>query len=211
MGFQARLFLALICLPLLGCGWGSETVEEPEFFDILYYSETDFSTETPRDAEKAWVSMKDLPEVEFVSSEGSYVAIVFMHPFSIGVFDPKAAEWIGIVTSIPEEGRPVKIAVLRLDYESMSLKKAHKMQLPAGELITPAEAAEIISQNPQYGWMVDWRVDPADLVEFGGNYIYSYMSGDFGGVIVLNGYAGKIIFSATRVWNGVGKVLVPGE
>ena len=205
-------FVSLILLPILGCGWGSEE-KEPELFDIYYYSETDFSIETPRDAEKAWVSMKDHPEVRFVASEGEYAAIVFMHPFSLGLFDPKTAEWIGIVTSIPQEGDDtVKAAVLRLDYESMSLKRAHKMVLPSvGHLISPEEAIDIMLQNPQYPWREEAQIQKESVDELGGNYIYSRPATDFGGVMVVNGYAAKVIFSATSVWNGVGKVLIPGE
>ena len=203
--------LTLALLPIWGCGWGDETKEEPKQFDVFYYSQTDFTIENVEGAERAWLSMEKYPEIDYVAAERSYVAIVFMHPFSIGPFDPAAAEWVGIVTSIPQGDEPVKAAIIRLDYQSMELKKSYKMLLSSGPLISVSEAAKIMEGNPQYGGMIGWRVDESKIVEFGGNYIYSYPASDLGGVIVVNGYASKVIFSATSIWDGMGKVLIPGE
>ncbi|HID55950.1 TPA: hypothetical protein EYP37_05440 [Candidatus Poribacteria bacterium] len=202
--------LVLALLPILGCGWGDETKEEPKNFDIFYYSQTDFTIESVEEAERAWLSMEKYPEIDYVATERSYVAILFMHPFSLGPFDPAAAEWIGIVTSIPQADEPVKAAIIRLDYRSMELKKGYKMLLSSAPLISVAEAARIMEENPQYVGMIGWRVDESRIDEFGGNYIYSYPASDLGGVMVVNGYASKVIFSATSIWNGVGKVLIPG-
>jgi hypothetical protein len=201
----------LALLPIWGCGWGDETKEEPKQFDIFYYSETDFTIEKVEQAERAWLSMEKYPEIDYVASERSYVAIVFMHPFTLGQFDPAAAEWIGIITSIPQADEPVKGAIIRLDYQSMELKKAYKLLLSSNPPISLTDAVKIMEDNRQYGWLTNWRVDEMKVVEFGGNYIYSYPAADFGGVMVVNGYAAKVIFSATSIWDGMGKILIPGE
>lgn len=156
-----------------------------------------------------WENVKDLDETKFVTAENSYSVLVFMHPYTVGMFDPSTAEWIIIVSSIPETSNEVKVAIVRLDYQTFHLKKTYEFSyvvqlgLTLDDVITTMEE-KIVEEGE---WAREISSHEVELL--GGNYIYSYPAGDFGGTIIVNKYAGEPIFYATTVWDGVGALIIP--
>lgn len=156
-----------------------------------------------------WENVKDLDETKFVTAENSYSVLVFMHPYSVGMFDPSTGEWIIIVSSIPETPNEVKVAIVRLDYQTFHLKKAYEFSyvvqlgLTLDDVITTMEE-KIVEAG-------EWapEISSGEVELLGGNYIYSYPAIDFGGTIIVNKYVGEPIFYATTVWAGVGHLIIP--
>jgi len=157
----------------------------------------------------AWQEVKDIGETEFVAAENSYSVLVLMHPYTVGAFNPSTAEWIIIVSSIPEASNEAKVAIIRLDFQTFHLKKAYKFSyvvqpgLTLDDVIATMEGkiAEVEGGVREIG--------SHEVELLGGNYIYSYPAGDFGGTIVVNKYVGEPIFYATTVWDGAGALIIP--
>lgn len=178
---------------------------------LYTYTLSGFEDETQEHASTVWNKVKDFDEAKFVVSEKNSSAVVFIHPYSVGAFDPSSAEWVAIISSIPEETTETKIAIFRLDYQTFEVKKTYKFsytareELPLEEGITIME--EEMARDPYGGRFVNTE----SILLLGGNYIYSYPALDFGGTIIVNKYTGTAIFYATTVWDGAGKLLIPEE
>lgn len=156
-----------------------------------------------------WENVKNLDETKFVTAENSYSVLVFMHPYSVGMFDPPTGEWIIIVSSIPETPNEVKVAIVRLDYQTFHLKKAYEFSyvmqlgLTLDDVITTMEEKIVEVEGGTR------EISSHEVELLGGNYIYSYPAGDFGRTIIVNKYVGEPIFYATTVWAGVGHLIIP--
>jgi hypothetical protein len=170
----------------------------------------EFENETREHAPTLWNKVKDFDEAKSVVSETNFSVIVYMHPYSVGLFIPSKAEWIVIVSSIPQMTNEIKIAIFRLDYQTFDLKKAYEFSYPVADELTLEQSITIIteertrvgSKNP---------VNSENVKLLGGNYVYSYPPIDFGGTIIVNKYARIAIFYATTVWAGTGRLLIPED
>jgi S-layer protein (TIGR01567 family) len=178
---------------------------------IYYYTETGGFNQTQ--ASIVWNIINGSDEAKFVISEKSYSAVIFMHPYTVGVFDPSTAEWVVVISSIPEKAEETKIAIFRLDYQTFDLKKSNKFNYPSRKELTLEESIAIIEEEMKkdpYGTPYGNRPVEKEMVSLhGGNYIYSYPATDFGGTIIVNKYAGRAIFYATTVWSGKGEIIIP--
>jgi hypothetical protein len=169
------------------------------------YAVYPWENETQEQAPVLWDKVKERDEARFVTSEENSSVIVYMHPYRIGIFDPRTAEWIVIVSSIPENTTEVRVAIFRLDYQTSYLKIAYKFSYPTVEELTLEESIAIMRNEV-------WDIDPMFMERLkllGGNYIYPYPACDFGGTIIVNKYAGRTVFHATTVWMGTGKLKIP--
>ena len=205
----------LVIVVALTSGCIREIEEEPSevtLYTYTYAKETELEKETREHASVVWEKIKDSDEAKFVTSGKPCSAIVFIHPYTVGAFDPSAAEWVVVLSSIRETAKAIIGSIFRLDYQTLDLKKAHKFDYPLGKELTLDDAIAIMKEK-----MAKERepyqtfLDREKAVLLGGNYIYTYPAGDFGGTIIVNKYAGEAIFYATTVWDGVGKLIIPAE
>jgi len=183
----------------------------PDDISLYTYTLPGFEDETQEYASTVWNEVKDSIEAKLVVSEKNFSAAVFIHPYRVGAFDPSSAEWVVIVSSIPQMNNETKIAIFRLDYQTLEMKKAYKFSYPPGEELTFEETVTIMEEEMTKDPYGDRFVNSEYVVIKGGNYIYSYPAMDFGGTIIVNKYAGTAIFYATTVWDGTGRLLIPEE
>ncbi len=209
------VFMGILIIGIaLTSGCMKETEVEPPKEVIHTYTarETGLEKETQQNALVIWEKVKGLDEARIVTSEKAYAAVVFIHAYTVGVFDPSTAEWIVVLSSVRETAKAIIGCIFRLDYQTFDLKKAHKFDYPLGKELTLDDAISIMKEE-----MAKERepyqtfLDKGKVVLLGGNYIYSYPATDFGGTIIVNKYAGKAIFYATTVWDGVGRLIIPEE
>ncbi|MCX9012439.1 MAG: S-layer protein domain-containing protein [Candidatus Methanoperedens sp.] len=182
--------------------------------EIIYY----YTGASRFDKEQALTALNEIngsDEAKFVTSGKSYSVVVFMHPYRVGVFDPTTAEWVVVMSSIPEKTEETKIAIFRLDYQTFELKKSYKFSYPVKKEFSLEESIGIMEEEIKkdpYGNPYGNRPVEREKITFhGGNYLYSYPATDFGGTIIINRYAGRAIFFATTVWDGRGKLIIPEE
>ncbi|MEW6380663.1 MAG: hypothetical protein AB1611_13795 [bacterium] len=191
----------------------------PEGNIYLYYEDHTIDNRIREElklyAPTIWESVKGLEEVGFVTSGKAYSIVILMQPYTVGSFDPTTAEWVVIVSSIPEIGEEVKITIVRLDYRSFDLKRIDKFIYPVEKELSLEEVILILEKElrekdllaPDEGLigpdgkpLIDNSyVHKDDVHLFGGNYVYSVGAGDFGGKIFVDKYAGKPIFFAIMV------------
>lgn len=165
--------------------------------------------ETQEHASTVWTKVKNLDEAKSVTSEKSFSVIVYIHPYAVGAFDPSRAEWVVIVSSIPEMTNETRIAIFRLDYQTFDMKKVYQFSYPADDKLTLEESIAIMEEEMTKDPYGSKSVNSEEVKLLGGNYIYSYPALDFGGTIIVNRYARLAIFYATTVWDGVGKLIIP--
>lgn len=151
----------------------------------------------------AWQNVKDIEGTKFVTAKNSYSVLVLMHPYSVGAFDPSTAEWIIIVSSIPETSNEVRMAIVRLDYQTFHLKKTYEFSYVTQQELTLDDAIATMEEE------IGREISSWEVKLLGGDYIYSYPATDFGGTIIVNKYVGEPIFHATTVWDGAGVLIIP--
>ncbi len=201
-------FLFLVILLLAGCT--EKTVHTPPE-EIVTYSIPGFENETKEHANEIWEKVKNTPEIRSVTSEGAFSILILMHPYSVGIFDPSKAEWIVIVSSVPRESEHIKMVILRLDYQTEELKKRYKFIFPVKN-VTVSDCVSIIKNS--MAEMPDGtgeHLNVENLVIKGDYCIYSYPATDFGGTLIINRNAGRVVFYATTVWDGTGRLLIPSD
>jgi hypothetical protein len=162
-----------------------------------------FENQTQDQATALWDKVKDHPAAKFVTSEENSSVIAFLHVYGIPIMH---AEWIVIVSSIPEKTTEVRIAIFRFDFQAAYLRNAYKFSFPAGEELTLEESITIMESE----------VGTTEYIErvtlLGENYIYPYAEHwESYGTIIVNKYAGRTIFHATSIWSGTGRLIVPEE
>lgn len=212
-----NLTMISIGIFILGVVFISGCIEEienkPPEESIYYYTETGGFNQTH--ASIVWNKISGSDEAKFVTSERYYSAVIFMHPYTVGVFDPSTAEWVTVISSIPEKNEEVKIAIFRLDYQTFDLKESYKFSYPSNKELTLEESIAIIEEEMKkdpYGNPYGNRPVEKEKLRFhGGNYIYSYPATDFGGTVIVNKYVGRATFYATTVWDGKGKLIIPED
>jgi len=192
-----------------------QTVADIEFqmCGYVYAFSPWFENETQKHASTVWKEVKDLDEARLVISEEIFSVIVYLHPYSVGMFDPSTAEWIVIISSISETLNETKIAIFRLDYQTLFLKKAYTSSYSVNDKLSLEESITIMEEEmtkDPYG-SGGGSVNSEKVKLLGGNYVYSYPASDFGGTIIVNRCAGVAIFYATTVWDGVGRLIIPEE
>lgn len=168
--------------------------------------------ETRKYISTVWKKIKYSEETKFVTSEKSYSAIVFIHPYNWGYFDNSTMEWVVIVSSIPETEKDVKIAIFRLDYETYALTKAYNLSYPISKEPTLEESIVIMEEEKKKAFDVSRSVNKENVMFLNGNYIYivpKEEAGEFSGTIILNRYVGKVIYYATTIWDGKGNLVIP--
>jgi hypothetical protein len=175
------------------------------------YAPWGFENETQEYAPTLWNKVKDFDEVKSVVSEKNFSVIVYMHPYSVGVFGPSTAEWVVIVSSIPEMANKVKIAIFRFDYWTCDVKKTYEFDYPVADELTLEESIAVITEEMTKDPSGSRPVNSGDVKLLGGNYVCSYPPIDFGGTIIVNKYARNAIFYATAVWGGTGRLLIPED
>ena len=156
-----------------------------------------------------WRVAQRQPVVQRVIQEDEYQILVHQHAFSVGVFDPATAEWVVIVTSRPQDqGDPIVTAIVRLDYQTLQFKRDYEMR-GVLEPVGADEAGATMSAKPPYDWMENWKADPNELESLGDFWVLSWPAGDFGATMIVHANTGRLIYSATTVWDGAGKHLIP--
>jgi len=100
------------------------------------------------------------------------------------------------------------MAIVHLDYQTFRFKKAYESSYPE-KVVSKERVVRLMSDNPQYEWWEDWGVDEKKVELIGPYYIYSYPPGDFGGILIVNKNVDELIFSATTVWDGTGRLIIP--
>lgn len=184
--------------------------------NVYYYTEyqinyTGRGEFDQKQASIVWNKINNFDEAKFVSSEKSYSAVIFMQPYTVGSFNPSTAEWIVVISSIPEKTEEIKIAIFRLDYQTFDVKKSYTFSYPTRKELSLEESIAIMEEDIKKDPYGDRPVEKEKIKLQGGNYIYSYPPGDFGGTIIVNIYAGRAIFFATTVWAGRGKLIIPED
>lgn len=190
---------------------------EPDIIDQSLYNETEIFTpteirpenETRKYVSTVWGKIKSSDEAKFVTSEKSYSAIMFVHPYTVGAFDPSTAEWVVVISSIPKMEKDVKTAIFRLDYQTFDLKKTYKFNYSVIKELALEEGIAIMEEEMRKESYGSKFVDREKVIVLDGNYIYTQPAVDFGGNIIINKYAGRAIFYATTVWEGRGMLIIP--
>ena len=181
---------------------------EFQMYGYTYTAVTFLADETQERASTAWKKVRNLEEAKFVVSEKNFSVIVYIHPYRVGIFDPSSAEWVVIVSSIPEMTNETRIAIFRLYYRTFLFKKAYKFIYPVGKELTIEESVVVMKQEKTRD-LKSRGVSRKRVELLGGNYIHTNPAVDFGATIIVNKYAGKVIFYATTVWDGTGKLIIP--
>ncbi len=188
-------------------------LKEFEMHGYIYYLPGfPFENETREHAPTLWSKVKDFDEAKSVVSEKNFSVIVYMHPYQVGLFNPSTAEWIVIVSSIPEMTNEVKVAIFRLDYQTCDVKKAYGFGYPVADELTLEEGIAVITEEMTRDPIGSKNPVISERVKLlGGNYVYSYSPTDFGGTVIVNKYARIAIFYATTVWLGTGGLFIPED
>jgi len=190
-----------------------QTVADTEFgmYGYVYAFALEFENETQKRASTVWNKVNDFDEAKLVISEEIFSVIVYLHPYRVGLFDPSTAEWVTIISSIPENSNETKIAIFRLDYQTLSLKKTYTSSYSVNNKLSLEESAAIMEEEMTKDPYGGRSVNSEKVKLLGGNYAYSYPAMDFGGTMIVNRYAGVAIFYATTVWLGTGRLIIPEE
>ncbi|VVB96015.1 S-layer protein [uncultured archaeon] len=206
---KITIILSIIVIVLIG-GCVKESENKIPEKNIYYYSLPGFENDRNQSS-ILWEKINRSDEARYVTSERSYSAIVFVHPYTVGVFDPSSAEWIVMLSSIPEKEAEIKIAIFRFDYLTLDIKMSYEFSFPVGEELSLEQSIAVMEEEMKKDTYGSKSVERQKVIFQGGNYVYSYPAGDFGGTIIVNKYVGKAVFYATTVWNGKGKLIIPEE
>ncbi len=223
-----RIFTGLLIIGVLisGCLIENENMprEENDNDGINYdgtiynYSTSGFEINKTQ-ASIVWGKVNFSDDAKFVSREKDYSVIIFVQSFNENPSDPSSAEWIAVATSIPRKNEDVKIAIFRLDYQTLDFRRSYYFSYPGGKNLSSQQSAffmeEEMKKEPKSGKFVDEKM----MALYGGNYISSYPGSFSGGTIIMNKYTGKVIFHATTVQGGRssgltierGRIITPGE
>jgi len=180
-----------------------------------------------QNASVVWDYIKGLEETQLITSEKNYSVTIFMHEYSVGMSNPGTAEWVAVVSSIPETGEEVKVLIVRLDYLTLNLTGIDKFTYPGGIELSLEEIIPIMEEEIRLRFLLPGMdcpvcanlppnlgypaccVPKARVQISGGDYIYTKPACDFGATIIVNKYAGKPIFFATTIWSGSGELIIP--
>jgi len=205
--FVSILFIASLVI------WRVRELEKepPEEVTFYQYNRLGFQDEIQAHASTVWKLVENFDEAKFVTSEKEFSVIIYIHPYTVGLFDPYTAEWVVIASSIPGITNETKIAIFRLDYQTFYVKKAYESSYQVDKEFSLDESIAIMEEEMKKDPYSPSSVKREKVDLLGGNYIYFYSPMDFGGIIIVNKYAGKTIFYATIVWSGTGKLIIPEE
>ncbi|KXA95403.1 hypothetical protein AKJ40_00970 [candidate division MSBL1 archaeon SCGC-AAA259M10] len=160
-------------------------------------------------AELVWEKVKDLEEARYVTMEKDSSALIYVHPYSVGAFDPSTAETIIVLSST--SGEKVRTAIFRLDSETNQLKKAYNSSYDAIENFKLEQGIELMEEKISELSYGERDIPAEEVKNLHPYYVYSYPAGDFGGTLITHKQAGKVVFYATTVWDGSGELLIPQE
>ncbi|MEW5804245.1 MAG: cohesin domain-containing protein [bacterium] len=207
--------------------------------DLMPQEGFDIGNELKQNVSLIWEKVRGLEEAKFVTSQKAYSVTILGHSYTVGIFDPATAEWVAVLSSIPEAGEEVKVMIVRIDYQTFDVKGIDRATYPAEKELSMKEVIPVMENQimeehrgkddpentednentevnegdegnePDSGFTTVNTVDEEKVQLLSGNYIYSYTSGDSGGTIIVNRYAGKPIFWATTVCNGQGRLVIP--
>ncbi len=216
--------LLIIGVLISGCLENENPLEENDF--CTNHEGTIYNYSTPgyeinkTQASIVWRKVNFSDDAKFVSREKDYSVIVFVQSFNENPSDLSSAEWIAVATSIPVKNEDVKIAIFRLDYQTLDFKRSYYFSYQGEKILSLQQSAffmeEEMKKEPKGGKFLDEKL----MALYGGNYISSYPGSFSGGTILFNKYAGKVIFHATTVQGGrssgmainiPGRIITPGE
>jgi hypothetical protein len=160
----------------------------------------------PAEAAERWRQARAL-EAATELRDPAAAQVVFLHHYSAEPPDPDRAEWVVIAAVGPAD--PVEIAVVRLaatpPYPLVGL---HRMRFGPQPGFSPDAAVALLEGAP-LGPHARPPRGPGEIAAVGEFYVYHFPPTDFGGLQVLSRAAGALVFSASTVALGVGRLLVP--
>ncbi|MDH3336788.1 MAG: hypothetical protein OER22_06940 [Gammaproteobacteria bacterium] len=171
-------------------------------------TETDLVADYGARSEQAWRTASRLPEVRRLASLDNLEVVIHPHPFTIGRFDPRTAEWVVIVKAQETEAQVVRTTIARLDFQTLQLVEVHTFDDPQRP-VSDVDATATMRRNAPFDDMVTWLVAPDRLNRLGTLRAFEGFAGDFGGVQIVDSLTGRLVYSASTVWNGRGRHLVP--
>ncbi|MBE9542355.1 MAG: hypothetical protein IMF01_08550 [Proteobacteria bacterium] len=178
---------------------------QPEF-----YPNTSYGYVTREDAITVWEKIQDYRIIKGI--EGNIFSImIFLHHYSVEGLNPMTAEWIIIIHSKPlKDVSNAKISLIRLNFETLEVKGLAQFPFKKQINIDRFDAVKVINDHPLYKHMV-WKISSGEIDLVGDNYFYFKEASDFGGTLVVNKTSGKLLFSATTIADGSGKLIFPNN
>ncbi len=130
-----------------------------------------------------------------------FSGMVIYHVYATG--GDFVAGWFVIVTSLGQDA--VTNTVVGFD-ESLRLREVYELKMPR-KYIDRYEAERVVESELEKD---EYASEGGAIKQIGWYYIYSYPALDFGGTIVVEKHSG-VVFFATTVWDGKGKLIVPSK
>ncbi len=160
-----------------------ESGDESGNYTIYNYSTPGFEI-TQTQASAAWEKVKSSDDAKFVTREKNYSVTVFVQPydrvsFAHSPFYLHSAEWIVVTSSIPEKTEDVKIAIFRLDYQTLGFKRSYYFSYPQTKELTIQQSIAVMEEELKKEPGGSQPINESAVMMRDGNYIYSYLSPDF--------------------------------
>ena len=211
--------LACACLVLTGCqdpmfnsplevtDISSQTVKVDDQVTVIIHELDPYKMdEIEAAAPNVWGKIKESEETKHMTQESQYSALLFNQVYDIGMgphYD--TSDWVLILTS--KSDQEVKQFLFRFDYNTFELKKAHTFTAPAKKEKSAKKCAAIADQEIS---KVEPDIETDTVYQTDNNCICQTSGGsDRIQTVVVNKYSGDVIFHATELWMGSGKLITP--
>ena len=178
-------------------------------FSVFHFpTETDLVPNYKARSEEVFETASQHQTVRRIIELDNAEIAIHPHPYRIGRFDPRFAEWIVIVTAGDSDAGTVRTVLLRLSFETLEPVKAYEFN-DAQRAISSADAAALMARQAPFGDSISWFVREDQLTKIGSLLAFERSAGDFGGAQIVDSRTARLLYSASTVWNGRGKHLLP--
>jgi len=172
---------------------------------VIFSAASSYNEATSNEAAAAWGKVAALelggkPPQELVSG------LILLHHYTVGRINPATSEWVVIMhTRVPNGPR---LTLVRLDWKSLEVKDRRDIPYPDAAPADAAAAAARINQHPIYPPHT-WQVRPEQVEAVGDYYLFFQPATDFGGTAVVHKPSGQLVFSASTITMGSGRLVYP--
>ena len=171
---------------------------------VLFYDKPALDEVRAQDAARVWPRLAPLIAQQFDGRP--YSGVLFAYLPWAGSADFRSAEWV--FAAVAGGARDRAATLMRFTFAGLTPIAMYATNLRGESEIDSAQAATIIDSGPLRREPYQSR-GALEMVD--GFFFYVANPTDFGGAEVLTREGGKLIFAATSVYDGRGRLLFPNE
>lgn len=166
-----------------------ESGDESGNYTIYNYSTPGFEIDKEQ-ASEVWEKVRFSDDAKFVTREKNFSVTVFVQRYAKGaddnlIYGSSTAEWIVVVSSIPDEAEDVKIAIFRLEYQTFGFKRSYYFSYPKVKEPTLQQSIAVMEEEMKKEPAMFQSINENAVVLNDGNFIFSYHSSNYGGERLL--------------------------